>query len=497
MNEASVHGGVGTGEPQNVLEGLPGLFCGHRGIHREGDCALDRRVNQITEIQLLGNNSKVTKHITLNELPVTSHSNRYVKKLVFGKNSFIKTNRIKENESMPIAWGFTGSNTAINQDNNLYGSSIDSSLGEIILNNKKNKNTVQVTLSNPKNKNIFSSVLYVNEIYNIPSITVPKLQAEEFIDEEEAQEDANPDNPVEQQPEDDQGGEQPGDQPSPKVPEVPEQDVLEEKIYTSLAIPENFTVRLVNKDNMLYNNDFISRDVIISHSDKVSCITDWNPTLDPIVQYKPISKFLQTTFTLEDQLQKYKYDIDEKTKKKRYNAEFYTSLPKTEFSDLEFAPGDNNNTVNLDLTVAFDRETYRNKIQFYNMIEYVYNEKYNDTEYEKFASTNEEKINKHNKHFSESNPHLFIPLYRYQSNKTQYYFVTGFEIFPGYTKDKLVQNFLNATDDKIKLNNIIPNIYIGANPIQFKDNDKINFGTDNPSYTHEKYAVYTKDTISD
>ena len=483
--------------------------------------------NQITEIRLLGNNSKINDHITLNELSAKDPSNKYVRKIVFGKNSFIKTNRIKENEPLPIAWEFTGSNKSVNQDNNFYGSNIESSLVEIILNNKTNKNNVQVILSNPKNKSVFNSVLYVDEIYNIPSIpmlTEPEGEWGQYNpdgeetpvvdDEEELQEDPQGEG---EQPEGGQGERQPGGnqeeeqpneegqpgggqgegQPIPGVTEEPGQDTQEEKICTLLIIPDNFTVRLVNKDNMLHNHNFIQRDITISHVDKISCITEWNNKLDPIMQYNPTSRFLQTTFTLKEQLKKYKHDIDKKTNKKKYNAEFYTSIPKKEFKDLVFPAGDTNKTVNLDLTVAFNKETGNNGIQFYNMIEYVYDGKYNDAKYEQFKSEDEDEINKHNENFSGSNPHLFIPLYMYPNNRTQYYFVTDFEIFPGYKKDTLVKNFLNATKDKIKLNNIIPNIYIAANPISFKDDDTINFGIDDTSYPHNKYAVYTKVTTSD
>ena len=51
VDEAGVHGGVGAGEPEDVLEGLPGLASSHGGVDGERHCALYGGVDEVAEVQ--------------------------------------------------------------------------------------------------------------------------------------------------------------------------------------------------------------------------------------------------------------------------------------------------------------------------------------------------------------------------------------------------------------------------------------------------------------
>ena len=94
-----------------------------------------------------------------------------------------------------------------------------------------------------------------------------------------------------------------------------------------------------------------------------------------------------------------------------------------------------------------------------------------------------------------------------QNDSKCYYYITNYEVFPGYTRDLLRTNFLNATANKYTSEEIIPNIYIGGEEINTKDN-KIellfngNSETNNrfyrsndrkPKSYDNKYLIFEKD----
>ena len=71
----------------------------------------------------------------------------------------------------------------------------------------------------------------------------------------------------------------------------------------------------------------------------------------------------------------------------------------------------------------------------------------------------------------DSNTHLYIPLLKIQEGNVNYYYLTTFEVFPGYTRDILKNNFKNATSVRrgVARYDVIPNIYIGGQEISTKD----------------------------
>ena len=422
-----------NGNPNNILQ----IYTNLKGEHPKRwklPTINNDTANQITEIQLFGNNTKFKKCINLIEGDFDS----YVKKILFDRDSFIQTERTTENKSKPITWEFIDSNSNVNQGDKHYASNPTYHLYLMNLKNENTNENMTVTIDNTENKGKFNSYIYADEVSNDQTSQSDKA--------------------------------------------------------TSLVVSDKATLRLLSKANSNDpKNKFVSRKIIISHVDSsATVIKEFNNLFDSIVQYLPTCKFLLATVQLELQIQNYNAN-------EHPNVEFHTSIPRKEFKNLiSFPKGYNSNTVNLDLTIVTDTDTINNpkKLQFYNMMEYVYDSNY-DGETPTLISEgktdpSQEDIDDYNNRFVEkNNPHLFIPLYRYHEDNTNYYILTNFEVFPGYNKEVLINNFLNATtQDHITLQNIIPNLYIGSKKIQFPQDYRIKLGNTGSIAPILQYVVY-------
>ncbi|MBR1944016.1 MAG: hypothetical protein IJ848_00900 [Alphaproteobacteria bacterium] len=360
--------------------------------------------NQINEINFGGNNTNFANIITLQEND-SNNNDKNVQKLLFDKDSFVKTNI---NHNKPIIWEFIGSNDNIMQDNGYYTSNIDNPLSLLKLNNKKNNTNMQIILNNNHNNSSFNSYLYTNEL---------------SIKSQNISEDTNLNN-----------------------------------FKTSLTISENMTLRLVNKQYKEENPlcYFIPKTIILEHTDNDFIIENYNNNLDSKATYSPINQFIEVTKSLQDQLN----NIDITNKQ---NVGFYMNIP--------------NSDSKIDLILLNDNNS--NKLQFSNVMEYVYNDKYNTEE------VIEEDAQEFNK-----NPHLYIPLIKIQEENTNYYCITNFEVLPRYTIEVLKNNFKNTlTNKSLSKLNIIPNIYTNGKTIQLSD-DNILFAADNSDTQYGEYLVF-------
>ena len=389
--------------------------------------------NQINEIDFFGNNTKFTNVVELIENDVSSESDTYVKKIVFDNDSYIKTNILSKNFDYPITWKFIGSNQNVHQNQDVskyYASNINKSLSLMVLDHVSDKERLSVNVNDPtKNKSVnggFNSYIYVDEIF-FTSTT--------------------------------------------------DSNNSTQKPKTSFAVSNNSTVRLVNREYANahpYSSLFGTRIVLMSHIDSNFSIQKYDESLDSILIYSPMEKFLKTTVNLNTQLQSYKYASSGVV-------EFHVAIDKEDFpSWTSFLNHCSQHpSFLLDIIVQKD-ENNKNKMQFYNMIEYIYCPEFNNG-----TKANVDLVDK---------PHIYIPLFMKQSNDKCYYYVTNFEVFPGYTRDSLKTNFMNATKSLKNASDIIPSIYIGGQKIQTRRNINILFSnTNNCTFRDSKYLVFVKD----
>ena len=415
--------------------------------------------NQVNEIDFYGNNTKFTRFINLIEEPVNSANDPYVKKIVFDKNSYIKTGRDQNDMYNPITWEFIGSNNNINQDykNQLYASNIDEHLSLMVLNNNNEQN-MQIKLNNPnKKKNGYNSFLYSDEVFVTTKDDSTSTNCSES-----------------------------------KIPD------------TTMIISDNITLRLLNKEYAENNpvSHFIPREITLGHIDGDFTIMNYNNLLDSRAKYYPTQKFIEVTRSLEKQLKNYPNEKsstneDTTTETLHRNKSFmrkpsvglHLNIPTSDFPVWIKETLEENTTFHIDLTVARDNNV--NKLQFYHMMEYIYDLNYDE------QSNNRSKTSRSN---FDSNTHLYIPLLKIQEGNVNYYYLTTFEVFPGYTRDILKNNFKNATSVRrgVARYDVIPNIYIGGQEISTKDNKiEIFFDKDNTDLPDGKYLVFALPTYSD
>ena len=419
--------------------------------------------NQVNEIDFYGNNTKFTEFIKLIEEPVDSTNDPYIKKLVFDENSYVKTGRYQNDMYNPITWEFIGSNNNINQDddhydNQLYASNIDEHLSLMVLNNKNSKQNITIKLNNPnKKKNGYNSFIYSDEVFATIGDNSTSTNCSES-----------------------------------KIPE------------TTMIISDNFTLRLLNKEYAENNpiSHFVPREITLGHIDGDFTIMNYNNLLDSRAKYYPTQKFIEVTRSLEKQLKNYpneKQSTNEcttteilhrsKSFMRKPSVGLHLNIPTSDFPVWIKENLEENTTFHIDLTVASDNNI--NKLQFYHMMEYVY-----DLKHDKSSTAK----NYRNKENFNDNPHLYIPLLKIQEGNINYYYLTTFEVFPGYTRDILKNNFKNATSIRsrgtiIKSYDVIPNIYIGGKEISTKDNKiEIFFDKDNTDLPDGKYLVFALPT---
>ena len=385
--------------------------------------------NKINVLQLLGNNTMFTGIIDIKENKVSYKSDTYVKRILFGNKSYVKTNRISN--TTPICWKFIGSNDSVyqKQSEKYYASNIKNSLSLMVLDNSNNREPLSVTVNNPNNTKSsinggFNSYIYVDEIFFTHKT-------------------------------DNNGS-------------------MNHK--TSLIVSDNSTIRLVNKEYAKRNPNieyYDSQVIQISHVDSNFSLRKYNEGLDSKIKYYPMEKFLEPGHDLSTQLQKYANSG---------HVEFHFNIDKNDFPEL------NNKFQNLsfllDIIVQKDESDGKNKMQFYNMMEYVYCSEFNN------QSNSSININLENK------PHFYIPLLLKRTNNScdNYYYLTSFTVFPEYTRDLLKENFKNAVNSDLSVYDIIPNIYIGGEKISTKDNDNINicFNQENNKALDKEYLVFKK-----
>lgn len=255
-------------------------------------------------------------------------------------------------------------------------------------------------------------------------------------------------------------------------------DTNSKKPKTSLVVSDNSTVRLINEQ---YANEhpesiFGTRDVFITNIDGNCRIQNYDDQLDSVLRYSPVEKFLKATNNLEQQLQFFKHP-------NTGIVEFHVNIDgANDFPDWNQST--QNSSFLLGIIVKKDENDNKNKMQFYSMMEYVYCPEFND------INTSSSSIN------LETKPHIYIPLFLKYSC-FRYYYVTSFEVFPGYTRDLLKTNFTNAIEKGHKTYyDIIPNIYIGGKQIPVQNSGiQILFNKTNDRVNDGKYLVFLRQNM--
>lgn len=239
---------------------------------------------------------------------------------------------------------------------------------------------------------------------------------------------------------------------------------------TSLIISDNVTIRLVNKEYKKTNPScyIIPRNIILEHINDNFIIHNYVDGLDSKAKYYPTSKFIEVTKSLQDQLNNI-------ATSNINNIGLYISIPNLDSDNLP---------NKIDLILVNDNAS--NKLQFDNMIEYIYYTDYNNAN-----------INKENTQDFNTNPHIYMPLVKLQYENINYYYITTFEVFPNYTRDLLKTNFNNAIKNgKLSKSHIIPNIYINGEK-KTLNNDDILFDNDNNRVPYGEYLIFTESIQQD